>query len=149
MEVTITSEFLGACYDAKRITELMLKCPHGMKSSHIHVIDIIHQLQEENEMVRISDIGARMNVTNPGVTRVVNELVAFHAVEKKQADHDKRVFTVELTELGEKYYKKYICEYHEFLTEKFQGIDAEQMHQASRLIHEVYELMANGKRTSV
>lgn len=100
MQEESVSKLLGACYEAKRIVELMPKLPQGMKPSHIHVIDVINQLQQRNGSVRVSDIGVALHVTNPGVTRLVNELVVLKAVEKTQSSEDKRVVTVRLTELG-------------------------------------------------
>ena len=107
MKVENVSTLLGACYEAKRIVELMPKLPKGMKPSHIHIIDIIRHLQQTNGSVRISDIGAALHVTNPSITRLVNELVKLNTLQKVQSNEDKRVFIVNLTELGETYYKKY------------------------------------------
>ena len=90
MQEESVSKLLGACHEAKRIVELMPKLPQGMKPSHIHVIDVINQLQQRNGSVRVSDIGTALHVTNPGVTRLVNELVELKAVEKAQStDVDK------------------------------------------------------------
>jgi hypothetical protein len=57
------SQFLGACYEAKRIVELMPELPEGMKPSHIHIVDIICQLQQINGFVRISDIGTALHIS--------------------------------------------------------------------------------------
>ena len=56
MKVENVSELLGACYEAKKIVELMPQLPQGMRPSHIHIVDIIYQLQQEHGLVRISDI---------------------------------------------------------------------------------------------
>ena len=139
------SKLLGACHEAKRIVELMPKLPQGMKPSHIHVIDIINQLQQRNGSVRVSDIGAALHVTNPGVTRLVNELVVLKAVEKTQSSEDKRVVTVRLTELGEDYLKKYIEEYHREVAGRLAEMSDEDVRMAAGVIHDAYQILSGGE----
>jgi DNA-binding MarR family transcriptional regulator len=147
MNASEISEFLGACFEARRIVDLMPKLPKQMKPSHIHVIDIICQLQRENGTVRISDIGSRLHITNPSITRIVSELVDMKAVKKVQSREDRRVFTVSLTAQGMKYYRKYIEEYHDAVAEKLAGIDSTDMNTAIRVVREAYRIMSNGKTT--
>ena len=145
MKAENVSELLGACYEAKRIVELMPTLPQGMKPSHIHVVDIICQLQQTNGLVRISDIGTALHVTNPSITRLVNELVELKVVKKIQSCEDKRVFTVSLTELGQTYYHTYLEAYHREVAERLAGISEEDIRIAARVIHEAYHMLCNGK----
>ena len=135
------SQFLGACYEAKRIVELMPELPEGMKPSHIHIVDIICQLQQANGLVRISDIGTALHVTNPSITRLVNELVGLNAVQKIQSSEDKRVFTVSLTTLGQTYYKKYLEGYHQELAARLAEISEDDIAVTAHVIHEAYRLL--------
>ena len=140
-----TRELLGACHEAKQMVDLMPELPKGMKPSHIHIIDIIYRLQQETDIVRISDIGTELHITNPSITRVVNELVDFGAVEKVQNQTDKRVYTVSLTALGIEYYRKYLQEYHARMAERFTGISVKDMETAASVIHEAYRIMSDGR----
>ena len=144
MKVESASELLEACYEARRIVELMPKLPKGMKPSHIHVIDIISQLQHANGSVRISDIGTALHVTNPSITRLVNDLVGFKAAKKIQSKEDRRVFTVILTPLGQTYYTKYLEGYHGEVAERLSSISDEEMQAAARVIHEAYRILSDG-----
>ena len=135
------SQFLGACYEAKRIVELMPELPEGMKPSHIHIVDIICQLQQANGSVRISDIGTALHVTNPSITRLVNELVKLKAIEKIQSCDDKRVFTVSLTPLGQTYRKKYLEGYHHELAAQLAEISEKDLAVTARVIHKAYHLL--------
>jgi len=148
MKAESASELLGACQEAKRISDLMPKLPKGMKASHIHIVDIIFQLQQTNGTVRISDIGTALHVTRPGITRLVNELVDLKAVRKIQSSEDKRVFTVSLTALGQKYYKKYLEEYHHEVAERLSEISEEDIKTAARVIHDAYRILSEGKTTA-
>jgi DNA-binding MarR family transcriptional regulator len=144
MKAESVSKLLGACYEAKRIVELMPKLPKGMKPSHIHVVDIICQLQQKNGSVRISDIGAALHITNPSITRLVNELVQLKAVKKMQSKEDKRVFIVSLTALGQTYYEKYLQGYHHEVAERLCEMSDQDMETAARVIHEAYQLLSDG-----
>ena len=141
MKVENVSQLLGACYEAKRIVELMPKLPKGMKPSHIHIVDIICQLQQTHGSVRISDIGTALHVTNPSITRLVNELVGLNAVQKIQSSEDKRVFTVSLTTLGQTYYKKYLEEYHREIAARLIKIPEKDIEVTARVIHMAYQMM--------
>ena len=145
MQEESVSKLLGACYEAKRIVELMPKLPQGMKPSHIHVIDVINQLQQRNGSVRVSDIGTALHVTNPGVTRLVNELVVLKAVEKTQSSEDKRVVTVRLTGLGEDYLEKYIEEYHREVAGRLAEMSDEDVQKAAGVIHDAYQILSGGE----
>lgn len=136
------TELVGACYEAKRVVELMPRLPQGMKPSHIHVIDIIHQLQEKGGPVRVGDIAAAMHVTNPGVTRLVNELVGLGAIAKAQSNEDKRVFTVSLTELGRKYQRDYLERYHRELAERLSDVSDDDVRTMARVIHDAFLAMS-------
>ena len=145
MQEESVSKLLGACYEAKRIVELMPKLPQGMKPSHIHVIDIINQLQQRNGSVRVSDIGVALHVTNPSITRLVNELVELKAVEKAQSSEDKRVVTVRLTALGEDYLEKYIEEYHPEVAGRLAEVSDEDVQKAAGVIHDAYQILSGGE----
>jgi DNA-binding MarR family transcriptional regulator len=144
MKAENVSKLLGACYEAKRIVELMPKLPQGMRPSHIHIIDIICQLQQANGLVRISDIGLTLHITKPSITKLVNELVELKAVEKVHSKEDKRVFTVSLTHLGKKYHKTYLEAYHREVAKRLSKISEEEVRETARVIHEAYRILADG-----
>jgi DNA-binding MarR family transcriptional regulator len=146
MKTDNVSKLLGACHEAKQIVDLMPRLPKGMKPSHIHVIDIICQLQQANGLVRISDIGTALHVTNPNITRLVNGLVELKAVKKVQSKEDKRVFTVSPTALGLEYYRKYLKEYHYEVAKQLAGISEEDLETTARVIHEAYCIMSDKNR---
>ena len=56
MEISYVKDFLSACQDAKRITELMPPLPKGMSPRHIYVIDAVFQLSQCQEKVMVSDV---------------------------------------------------------------------------------------------
>ena len=71
----------------------------------------------------------------------------FKAVEKIQSSEDKRVFTVSLTELGQKYYTEYLDGYHNEVAERLSSISDDDAQLAARVIHEAYSILSGGKTT--
>ena len=67
---------LDACYQAKRIRELLPPLPQGVMPSYIQYMDTIQKLEKQGIKVKISDISDAMNLPRPGVTRTVKEMEA-------------------------------------------------------------------------
>ena len=65
---------LDACYQAKRIRELLPPLPQGVTPSYIQYLDNIHALEKQGIQIKISDISDVMNLPRPGVTRTVKEM---------------------------------------------------------------------------
>ena len=74
MTTTALKQLLDSCFTAKRVIETLPELPPGMKPRHIHVLEAVHALQEQNGACRVSDVSARLNVTLPSVTKLVQEL---------------------------------------------------------------------------
>ena len=68
MTTTALKQLLDSCFTAKRVIETLPELPPGMKPRHIHVLEAVHALQEQNGACRVSDVSARLNVTLPSVT---------------------------------------------------------------------------------
>ncbi len=57
---------LDACYQAKRIRELLPPLPQGVMPSYIQYMDTIQKLEKQGIKVKISDISDAMNLPRPG-----------------------------------------------------------------------------------
>ena len=64
-------EMLDACYQAKRIREMLPPLPQGVMPSYIQYLDAIQKLEKKDIHVKVSDISDIMNLPRPGVTRTV------------------------------------------------------------------------------
>jgi DNA-binding MarR family transcriptional regulator len=135
MNIEITKKFLLACHEAKRITERMPKLPKKMKPRHIHVLETIHFLQQNQAEVRISDVGKHLDVTNPSVTKLVNELLALGLVKKEQHPDDKRIFILKLQTEGEKIYQLYGFKFHHWLNDRLTDLNPSDIETAIQIIH--------------
>ena len=91
---------LDACYQAKRIREMLPPLPEGIMSSHIRYMDMIQELQKQNDHVKVSDLSDVLNIPRPGVTRTIKEMEKKGLVQKKASPDDGRVTYLSLTDHG-------------------------------------------------
>ena len=141
MEISYVKDFLSACQDAKRITELMPPLPKGMSPRHIYVIDAVFQLSQCQEKVMVSDVSKLLGVTRPSITKVIQELEKLKVLTKIPDQEDKRIVHIALTSLGKEYYDFYVGEYHSWLAENFRDISPEDFSVTVSTIHRVLEIM--------
>ena len=132
---------IHACQEATRVVKLLPQLPDGMTPRHIGVIDTIHELAQQGTGVRVSDVSRQLNVTRPGITKLIGELEQRGLVEKRADSADRRVIWVALTALGEEYYHYYIYCYHGRLAEHFSEEDTERFCSAAETIHRFHEAM--------
>ena len=141
MEISYVKDFLSACQDAKRITELMPPLPKGMSPRHIYVIDAVFQLSQCQEKVMVSDVSRLLGVTRPSITKVIQDLEKLKALTKIPDQEDKRIVHIALTPLGKEYYDFYVGGYHSWLAGNFQDISPEDLSVAASTIYRVLEIM--------
>lgn len=66
MEIKTIKALLDACYQAKRIRDLLPALPQGVTPSYIHYLDTIESLEEQGTRVKVSDISDALNPAPPG-----------------------------------------------------------------------------------
>lgn len=77
---------LDACYQAKRIREMLPALPSGVTPSYIHFLDVIQIMERQGVAVKISDISDYLNIPRPGVTRTVKEMEEKGYLRKANAE---------------------------------------------------------------
>lgn len=75
MKTESIKALLDACYQAKRIRELLPTLPDGVSPSLIQYLDVIEHLQRRNVCVKISDISDALNIPRLCVTHTVKDMV--------------------------------------------------------------------------
>ena len=76
---------------------------HGLTLSQYNVLRI---LRGEGAPLPCLEVANRMIQVAPAITRVVDQLLASGMITKSQAEHDRRVYMVELTAAAKKLLKK-------------------------------------------
>lgn len=140
--------FLDACYEAKRIRELLPVLPEGVTPSYIHYLDKIQELEKQGISVKVSDISQSFQIPRPGVTRTVKEMEKKGYLKKVSSKEDGRITYISLTEKG----KRLSLEYDELFFKKLSPVLAdisdEEAECTIRTIGKIYEIMSE-RRISI
>ena len=132
---------LDACYQAKRIREMLPPLPEGIMSSHIRYMDMIQELQKQNDHVKVSDLSDVLNIPRPGVTRTIKEMEKKGLVQKTASPDDGRVTYLSLTEHGTEISEKYNANYFNELTPYLDDISDADADCMVQTIQKFYDIM--------
>ena len=141
MTTTALKQLLDSCFTAKRVIETLPALPPGMKPRHIHVLEAVHALQEQNGSCRVSDVSARLNVTLPSVTKLVRELENRKLLEKRADSQDGRVILLHLTPDGQACFQRYVQDMHERWSAALPDISDEQAEEAVHILNRLLATM--------
>ena len=126
-----------ACYQAKRIREMLPPLPPGVMPSYIQY----RKLEGQGTGVKVSDISDALNLPRPGVTRTVKEMEKKGYICKISSPDDGRVTYISATEEGEELSKKYDEYYFNDLRADLSDITEEEADGMIRTIEKFYKIM--------
>lgn len=136
---------LTTCHEAKRITELQPPLPEGLTPGNLKVLDYIEHLERTAQPPKVSDIADLLQVTRPGITRLVRELEAISAIEKITDIQDKRIVRLRLTPSGRRLHAYYIAQYHGWLAEQITDISEEDICTTAATVAKLYAIISERK----
>ena len=132
---------LDACYQAKRIRELLPPLPSGVAPSYIHYLDTIQTLECQEIHVKVSDISDALNLPRPGVTRTVKEMEKKGYLKKTSSPDDGRITYISVTEAGRELSTKYDAQYFSNLAIDLADISEEEADCMIATIEKFYQVM--------
>ena len=136
---------LDACYQAKRVRELLPALPKGVSPSYIHYLDTIEELERRGVRVKVSDISDALNLPRPGVTRTVKEMEYKGYLRKQISAEDGRVTYLFLTESGQALSQKYNTDYFSQLLPYLDSISEEDAACTIQTLEKFYAIMCERK----
>ncbi len=142
MTIAMIKALLDACYQAKRIRDLLPPLPQGVAPAYIQYLDVIAALERQGVRVRISDIGDALDIPRPGVTRTVKEMEAKGYLRKTASEEDGRVTYLTATEEGRKLSQRYDEQYFSLLAPQLADISDEDAACAIRTIEKMHRVMS-------
>ena len=134
-------EMLDACYQAKRIREMLPPLPEEVIPSYIQYLYSIQKIKKKDIRVKVSDISDVMNLPRPGVTRTVKEMEKKGYLSKIASPDDGRVTYISITEEGWKLFCKYDEKYFGELSADLSDISEEDADCMIRTIEKFYQIM--------
>ena len=135
-------QVMDACYQAKRVRDMMPKLPNGVTPTHIHYLDVITKLELDGTDVKVSDISDELGLPRPGVTKTIKDMERLGFVEKKASEADGRIVYIRRTQAGRDLVDKYVDEYFTGLGEALVDITDESADTMIKLIERLYEVVS-------
>ena len=147
MKIETIKALLDACYQAKRVRELLPALPEGVTSSYIHYLDTIERLEQQGVRVKVSDISETLHLPRPGVTRTVTEMERAGYLEKHTSETDGRVTYLTITEAGRNLSQTYNTQFFTKLAPALEEVSEEEAACAIRTIEKLYQVMSERRIT--
>lgn len=148
MDIKTIKAMFDACYQAKRIRDLLPPLPQGVTPSYIHFLDTIESLEQQGTRVKISDISDALNIPRPGVTRTVKEMEAKGYLCKHTSASDGRITYVSITQAGKQLSRRYNEQYFNQLAPLLTDISQEDANCTIQTIERFYRVMSE-RRVSI
>ncbi len=148
MDIQTIKAMFDACYQAKRIRDLLPALPEGVTPSYIHYLDTIESLERRGAQVKVSDISDALNIPRPGVTRTVKEMESKGYLCKRTSPRDGRITYISITPAGKQLSQRYNEEYFNRLAPFLEDISQEDANCTIQTIERFYRVMAE-RRVSV
>lgn len=130
-----------ACYQAKRIREMLPPLPKGIMPSYIQYMDVVEALERQGVVAKVSDISDMLGLPRPGVTRTVKEMEQKGLLEKVDSKEDGRVTYITITKDGKELSKKYNENYFSYLAGYLDDITEEEADCMISTIDKFYHVM--------
>ncbi len=147
MDIQTIKAMFDACYQAKRIRDLLPALPEGVTPSYIHYLDTIESLEQRGERVKVSDISDALQIPRPGVTRTVKEMEAKGYLCKRTSPDDGRITYISITQAGKELSQKYNEQYFNRLAPFLQDISQEDAQCTIQTIERFYRVMSERRIT--
>lgn len=138
-------EVMDACYQAKRIRDMLPALPGRVTPSHIHYLDTLRKLEKAGGEVKVSDMSDNLGLPRPSVTKTVKDMEKLGFVEKETTETDGRFVYIKTTRTGRDLVDKYVDEYFGNLSEDLGGITDEDADKMIEVVEKLYIVMSNRK----
>lgn len=145
MDIQTIKALLDACYQAKRIRDLLPALPQDVTPSYIHYLDTIESLQRQGAQVKVSDISDALNLPRPGVTRTVKEMETKGYLCKHTSALDGRITYISITQAGKQLSQRYNEQYFNQLAPLLNDISQQDAECTIRTIERFYQVMSEGR----
>ena len=141
MNIALIKRMMDACYQAKRVRDLLPALPDGVLPSFIQYLDAIQTLEQQGIQVKVSDLSNALSLPRPGVTRTVKEMETGGYLQKKTSPDDRRITYISITEAGKTLSQTYDTEYFSALAPSLDTITEEDARQMIQTMETFYQIM--------
>ena len=148
MNIALIKRMMDACYQAKRVRDLLPALPDGVLPSFIQYLDAIQTLEQQGVQVKVSDLSDALSLPRPGVTRTVKDMEARGLLTKHTSPEDGRVTYLSITEAGAQLSQTYDKQFFDALVPCLQGVPEADVETTIRTIEAFHQVFCE-RRTSL
>ena len=142
MTIQNIKDLLDACYQGKRVRELLPPLPRGVRPSYVQYLDVIETLESHGVRVKVSDISDTLHLPRPGVTRTVKEMEDTGYLRKIASEEDGRVTYLAITDSGKRLSQIHNAQFFAQLAPLLADISDEDAACTVRTIQKLYDVMS-------
>ena len=142
MTIQTIKDLLDACYQGKRVRELLPPLPRGVRPSYVQYLDVIEMLESHGVRVKVSDISDTLHLPRPGVTRTVKEMEDKGYLRKIASEEDGRVTYLAITDSGKRLSQIHNAQFFAQLAPLLADISDEDAACTVRTIQKLYDVMS-------
>lgn len=142
MTIQNIKDLLDACYQGKRVRELLPPLPRGVRPSYVQYLDVIETLESHGVRVKVSDISDTLHLPRPGVTRTVKEMEDKGYLRKIASEEDGRVTYLAITDSGKRLSQIHNAQFFAQLVPLLADISDEDAACTVRTIQKLYDVMS-------
>jgi MarR family 2-MHQ and catechol resistance regulon transcriptional repressor len=106
---------------------------HGLTIAEFGVLEALHH----KGPLLLSELKAKILVSNAGVTYLVDRLEKRGLVERRRCDRDRRAYYAHLTEEGAEFVRRIFPEHADAITEAFSTLTDEERATATELLRKI------------
>lgn len=147
MTIQNIKDLLDACYQGKRVRELLPPLPRGVRPSYVQYLDVIETLENHGVRVKVSDISDTLHLPRPGVTRTVKEMEDKGYLRKIASEEDGRVTYLAITDSGKRLSQIHNAQFFAQLAPLLADISDEDAACTVRTIQKLYDVMSERSDT--
>lgn len=142
MTIQNIKDLLDACYQGKRVRELLPPLLRGVRPSYVQYLDVIETLESHGVRVKVSDISDTLHLPRPGVTRTVKEMEDKGYLRKIASEEDGRVTYLAITDSGKRLSQIHNAQFFAQLAPLLADISDEDAACTVRTIQKLYDVMS-------
>ena len=110
----------------------------GIQLAQIHTLGILMK----NESLTMSEIGSRLYISRPYMTRLADAMIADGLVERRQDPGDRRVIKLAITDKGKKYLRQSLTWFKNDLKKNLTGLNDNDVEKLCTALEDTYRIFS-------
>ncbi|MFY9750249.1 MAG: MarR family transcriptional regulator [Methanoregula sp.] len=111
---------------------------NGIQVAQLHTLGVLMK----SRSMPMSEIGNRLYISRPYMTRLANLMIADGLVERRPDPADRRVINLAITEKGKKYLRQSITWYRKDLKENLSGLNDSDIGKLCTALEDAYQILS-------